>query len=149
MQQAVACSPFLEFELWLKLVFKNVKLLKVFLFSSLGMAMDAFIKAGLMNFGPKIIEVRFQTDAATAAVKEPVSIIRWQFTKRLTDRLGIIRMNESYLFSHRLYFIKLKLNIVRYCLHPRCCFGERLWWSHHTNFQLKWTRLGFSNVNRC
>ena len=48
------------------------KRLKVFLFSSLGMAMDAFIKAGLMNFGPKIIEVRFQTDAATAAVKESV-----------------------------------------------------------------------------
>ena len=49
--------------------------MKVFLFSSLGMAMDAFIKAGLMNFGPKIIEVRFQTDAATAAVKELVSIV--------------------------------------------------------------------------
>ena len=41
----------------------------------MGMAMDAFIKAGLMNFGPKIIEVRFQTDAATAAVKEQVLII--------------------------------------------------------------------------
>ena len=63
------------------------------------MAMDAFIKAGLMNFGPKIIEVRFQTDAATAAVKEQVLIIWWQHTKRLTDRLGTIRMNESLIFS--------------------------------------------------
>ena len=56
--------------------------------------MDAFIKAGLMNFGPKIIEVRFQTDAATAAVKEPVLIIRWQHNQKI-NRLRTFRMNES------------------------------------------------------
>ena len=34
-----------------------------------GMALDAYMKTGMMNFGPKVIEIRFHLSAAEAAVK--------------------------------------------------------------------------------
>ena len=36
---------------------------------SFGMAFDAYMKTGLMNFGPKTLEVRFHVSAAEAAAK--------------------------------------------------------------------------------
>ena len=42
--------------------FQALKLLatnKVFMLLSFGMAFDAYMKTGLMNFGPKTLEVRF------------------------------------------------------------------------------------------
>jgi len=38
------------------------------MYGSFGTALDAFVKTGLMNLGPKIVETRFQLTASKAAL---------------------------------------------------------------------------------
>lgn len=53
----------------------------IFLLCSFGSALDAPLKTGLMNFGPKLMEVRFHVSSASAALASGIVCVPGLFSK--------------------------------------------------------------------